>query len=96
MWLNGKNIKTMQPSKKLNYKYFRLFVLLKSIEKQAYWLDLQKTFWEVNNVFHLSFFEPYRISPEQEETKPPPTKVDGKKHWDIEEIFDSQTHYKKL
>ena len=33
IWLNDKNIKTVQPSKKLDYKYFRLFVILKPIGK---------------------------------------------------------------
>ena len=33
MWLNGKNIKTVQPSKKLDYKYFGLFVVLRPIGK---------------------------------------------------------------
>ena len=96
MWLYGKNIKIVQSSKKLDYKYFGLFVILKPIEKQAYQLDLPKTFWEVHNIFHVSIFELYRTFPEQEEAKPPPTEVDGKEHWEIEEIFNSWTYYKKL
>ena len=96
VWLNDKNIKTVQPSKKLDYKYFRLFVVLKSIRKQAYQLDLSKMFQEVYNMFHVSFFEPYGTPLEQEEAKPPPTEVDGKEHWEIKEVLDSWTHYGKL
>ena len=96
VWLNGKNIKMVQSSKKLDYKYFRPFVIFKLIRKQAYQLDLPKTFWGVYNVFYVFFFEPYRTLLEQEETKPPSTKMDSKKHWEIEEVFDSQTHYEKF
>lgn len=80
VWLNSKNIKTVQPPKKFDYKYFKLFVVLKPIEKQAYQLDLPKTFWDVYNVFHISLLGPYGTFLEQEEAKPSPTKVDGKEH----------------
>ena len=96
MWLNEKNIKIIQSSKKLDYKYFRLFMVLKPIRKQAYQLDLPKTFWGVYNIFHVYFFEPYRISLEQEEVKPPQIEVDGKKHWEIEKVLNSQTYYEKF
>ena len=55
VWLNGKNIKTVWPSKKLDYKYFGSFMVLKPIEKQIYQLDLPKTFWKVYNIFYVSF-----------------------------------------
>ena len=59
VWLNGKNIKIIRLLKKLDYKYFGSFVVFKPIRKQAYWLDLSKTFWRIYNVFHISFFELY-------------------------------------
>ena len=96
VWLNSKNIKTVQLSKKLDYKYFGSFMVLKPIEKQTYWLDLPKTFWRVHNIFHVFFLEPYKTPSEQEEAKPPSTEVDGKEHWEIKEVLNSWTHYGKL
>ena len=70
----------MQPLKKLDYKYFGPFVVLKPIGKQAYQLDLSKIFQRVHNVFHVSFFKPYGTFLEQEEAKPPPIEVEGKEY----------------
>ena len=96
VWLNGKNIKTVQPSKRLDYKYFEPFMIFKPIRKQAYQLDLPKTFWKVYNVFHVNFFKLYRTFLEQEKTKLLSTEMNSKKHWKIKKVFDSWIYYEKL
>ena len=40
VYLNSKNIKSMRPSKKLDYKYYELFKIEEPVGKQAYRLKL--------------------------------------------------------
>ena len=96
VWLNAKNIRTVRPSKKLDYKYFGPFQILDVVGKQAYRLQLPSTFRGVHNVFHVSLLEEYKTTADREEAKPPPIEVDGQDAYEIEEILDSKVRYGKL
>jgi len=59
--LNGHNIKTRRPSKKLDHKNHGPF----QIEKIVFRLAVRHTLsrkWKIHNVFHVSLLERYRTS----------------------------------
>jgi hypothetical protein len=55
--LNVKNIIFIKSFKKLNYKYYDSYEIIKLIEKQAYKLKLSFLLKEIHNVFHVSLLE---------------------------------------
>jgi len=59
--LNGHNIKTHRPSKKLDHKNHGLFQIEKILSPLAVRLTLPQK-WKMHNVFHVSLLEPYQTS----------------------------------
>jgi len=59
--LNGRNIRTRQPSKKLDHKNHGPFQIEKIVSPLAIRLTLPRK-WKIHNVFHVSLLEPYRTS----------------------------------
>ena len=55
VWLNSKYIKTKR-NRKLEAKFFGPFRVLHPVGKQAYKLELPKT-WRIHDVFHVSLLE---------------------------------------
>jgi len=51
MWLENKNIQSNQPSKKLDNKRYRPFMISKDIGSEAFQLKLPEE-WEIHNVFN--------------------------------------------
>ena len=76
IYLNSKNIKSTHLSKKLNYKYYRLFEIEEPVEKQAYWLKLPKKM-KIHNVFNVSLLELYTKTNDSNVPAPPPIVVKG-------------------
>jgi len=70
--LNGRNIKTRRPSKKLDHKNHGPFQIVKIISTLAVRLTLPQR-WKIHNVFHVSLLEPYRTS--EHRALPDPSKV---------------------
>jgi hypothetical protein len=56
--LNGKNIKTRHPSRKLDHKLYGPFEILELISPTAIRLRLPKT-WKIHPIFHVSLIEPF-------------------------------------
>ena len=56
--LDGRNIRTKRPSKKLAPKNYGPFKILKKIGTRAYKLELHPR-WRIHDVFHVSLLEPY-------------------------------------
>ena len=96
VWLNGKNIRTIRPSKKLDFKFFGPCEIIEPIGKQAYRLRLPTTAKGIHDVFHVSLLEPYKVSADREEPQPPPMEVDGEEQWEIEDVLDSRFYYGKI
>jgi hypothetical protein len=59
--LNGKNLKTRRPKKKLDHKFWGPFKILRNIKGTAFQLELPDE-WNIHDVFHASLLEPYRKS----------------------------------
>jgi len=70
--LNGRNIKTRCPSKKLDHKNDGHFQIKKIVSPLAVRLTLPRK-WKIHNVFHVSLLEPYRTS--EQRAPPDPSKV---------------------
>jgi len=91
--LNGRNIKTRRPSKKMDHKNHGPFQIEKVVSPLAVRLTLPQK-WKIHNVFHVSLLEPYRTS--EHRAPPDPSKVlreadDIKQSegYDVEEVMSS-------
>jgi len=94
--LNGRNIKTRRPSRKLDDKNHGPFQIEKIISPLAIRLTLPRK-WKIHNVFHVSLLEPYRTS--EYRTPPDPSKIlreadniEQSEEYDVEEVMSSVEH----
>jgi len=70
--LNGRNIKTRRPSRKLDHKNYGPCQIEKIISPLAIHLTLTRK-WKIHNVFHVSLLKPYRTS--EHRAPPHPSKA---------------------
>ncbi|TKA68421.1 hypothetical protein B0A49_13253, partial [Cryomyces minteri] len=91
VWLNGKNIKTTRPSKKLDWKWLGPYKVKRVVSPYAYQLESPRTV-RVHDVFHTNLLRPATTDsiPGQRQLPPPPIIVDGEQEWQIEEVVDSR------
>jgi len=91
--VNGRNIKTRRPTKKLDHKNHGPFQVQKIVSPLAARLTLPRK-WKIHNVFHVSLLEPYRIT----EHRPPPDPskvlreaddIEQSEEYDVEEVMSS-------
>ncbi|KAG0159950.1 hypothetical protein PDIDSM_7477 [Penicillium digitatum] len=77
VWLNARNIRTLRPQKKLDWKNLGPFKVLEAISAHAYKLELPAT---------------CRTNPVNGQvTEPaPPVEVEGLEEWEVEDILDSR------
>ena len=94
--LNGRNIKTRRPSRKLDHRHHGPFQIEKIISPLAVRLTLPRK-WKVHNVFHVSLLEPYRTS--EHRAPPDPSKVlreaddiEQSEEYDVDEVMASAEH----
>ena len=89
--LDGGNIRTKRPSKKLAPKKYGPFKILKKIGTRAYRLELHSR-WRIHNVFHVSLLKPY-VQNElkgRAQTRPEPEEINGDLENEVEEIVNSE------
>jgi len=89
--LNGRNIKTRRPSRKMDHKNHGPFQIEKVVSPLAVRLTLPRK-WKIHNVFHVSLLEPYRTS--KLRAPPDPSKVlqeaddiEQSEEYDVEEVM---------
>jgi len=89
--LNGRNIKTRRPSRKMDHKNHGPFQIEKIVSPLAVQLTLPRK-WKIHNVFHVSLLEPYRTS--KHRSPPDPSKVlreaddiEQSEEYDVEEVM---------
>ena len=97
VWLLSTNIRTVRPSKKLDWKRLGPFSITKCIGTQAYQLALPNSI-RIHNVFHVSLLEPYSASaiPGRTPPPPPPVIIDSEQEFEVEQILDSKFIRKRL
>lgn len=61
--LDGKNIRTTRPSRKLAYARLGPFKVLERVGRQAYKLELPDNYSLIHNVFHVSLLTAYQCRP---------------------------------
>jgi hypothetical protein len=91
--LDGRNIQTRRPSRKLDHKLHGPFQVEKVISPTAVKLTLPRR-WRIHDVFHVSLLEPFRSG-----TRAPPDpskllreadEIEGTPEYDVEEVMSSQ------
>lgn len=90
VWLNAKNIKTLRPTKKLDWKNLGPFRIQKVVSPYSYCLEVSDSFRK-HLMFHVSLLRPAHQDPVpgQVAEPPPPVEVEGHEEWEVKEIVDS-------
>ena len=91
VWLEGKNLRTAQPTPKLGARHHGPFRVAQVMSPINYRLELP-TQWSIHPVFHIDLLTPYRetITHSANYQRPPPDLVDNAEEYEVEKILDSQ------
>jgi Chromo (CHRromatin Organisation MOdifier) domain len=92
VWLDGRNLKTNRPTKKLDSKCFGLFKITEIVHKGAYKLQLPPT-WKIHPVFNESLLSPFTLplfSSQSSDDRPLPELVEGEEYYEVEEILEAR------
>ena len=95
VWLSLENIRTVRPTKKLNYKWLSPYVVERVISRSAYRLKLPASFGNIHPVFSITLLHPFEgdsIAERQEchPLPPPPIVRDGIEEYEVEKILNSR------
>ena len=90
VWLDGHNLKTYRPSKKLDVKRLGPFLILEKIGKSAYRLRLPRSWNRIHPVFNEVLLTTHSVSQYQSQIQPePPGPIDMEGHPEYEVINTS-------
>ena len=95
--LDGTNIKTNRPTKKLDHKRFGPYKIIEKLGELTYRLELPDALKALHNVFHIEKLVPYvtnQISG-REDTRPPPIEIEGNEEYEVQEILDCRRRRNK-
>ena len=93
VWLNSSNISTTRPSKKLDWKRFGPFKVVKRIGLQTYKLDLPVSMRHIHDTFHISLLDLVKstLPPHGLSAAPPAAYIkDDHEYFEVEDVFDSR------
>ena len=98
VWLEGSNIRTERPTKKLDNKRHGPFKIIEKIGKSAYRLNLPKTWRSIHPVFNEVLLTPYVAPafPSQHKPAPPPPVNVAENRYEVEQIVSSKMVRDKL
>ena len=91
VWLEGKNLRTAQPTPKLGVQCHGPFKVIQVMSPVNYRLKLP-TQWSIHPVFHIDLLTPYQetIMHGVNYQRPPPNLVDNEEEYEVKKILDSR------
>jgi hypothetical protein len=91
VWLEGKNLRTVQPAAKLAPKRHGPFKVIQVMSAVNYRLELP-TQWNIHPVFHIDLLTPYHETPIHGANyqRPPPDLVEGEEEYEVETVLASR------
>jgi hypothetical protein len=91
VWLEGKNLRTVQPAAKLAPKRHGPFKVIQVMSAVNYRLELP-TQWSIHPVFHIDLLTPYHETPIHGTNyqRPPPDLVEGEEEYEVETVLASR------
>ena len=91
VWLDGRNLKTDQPTSKLAPRRHGPFVIAQVMSPVSYHLELPHQ-WRIHPVFHTDLLTPYHETKTHGENyqRPPPELIDNEEEFEVEAILDSR------
>jgi hypothetical protein len=91
VWLEGKNLQTVQPAAKLAPKRHGPFKVIQVMSAVNYCLELP-TQWSIHPVFHIDLLTPYHetLIHGANYQRPPPDLVEGKEEYEVETVLASR------
>ena len=91
VWLDGRNLKTDQPTSKLAPRRHGPFTIAQVMSPVSYRLELPHQ-WRIHLVFHIDLLTPYRETKMHGENylRPPPELVNNEEEYEVEAILDSR------
>ena len=95
VWLSADNIRSLRPTKKLDYRRLGPFSVSEVISSHAYRLQLPPSM-KIHNVFHVDRLEPYVANtiPNRVQPPPPPVEVESDLEYEVEQILDSKVDHR--
>ena len=89
VWLDGRNIKTYQPTAKLATKCHGPFPIQRVLSPIDYQLTLPEQ-WKIHDVFHVNLLTPYRETEfhGSNYTQPPPDLIREEEQYKVEQVLD--------
>lgn len=100
VWLDGENISTTRPMKKLDNRWYGPFTVEAIVSDNAYRLAMTPPFKRVHPVFHVSLLR--RYTPDTIKERPQPTNPEpeinekGETVYEVEKILDSRYRWGRL
>jgi hypothetical protein len=93
VWLEGRNLKTEQPTAKLAPKRHGPFPIKKVLSPITYQLTLPPT-WKIHDVFHVDLLTPYIETDFHgpNYTRPPPDLINDEEEYEVEQVLSSRRH----
>jgi hypothetical protein len=91
VWLEGKNITSLRPTKKLDDKRYGPFKVVKRVGRSAYELELPTGWKAIHPVFNEVLLSPYHepsFPGQRRPSPPPPVNVEGHPEYEVEEILN--------
>jgi hypothetical protein len=97
VWLDAKDIKVHQPSKKLGPKRLGPFTVVKRVGDLDYQLALPPSL-KLHDVFHVDRLSPWKGNEVNGELPPPPgpIEIDDEEEYEVEAILDSRFFRRRL